>query len=236
MSKFKIGDLVVVRCHINEKLLNQIGVIGRRPYIKDGLIKYGVCFNDHYNEFSSAGLYWIKERDLDFATPTLDIHDPVYVYSRDVYGVINEIERSTVDDSVKYGVYIEDSGIVECLADDIKPISKHEYTKIMLNKQYGRGGFIFTDAPHHLPFKAMVMPKAYKSKDCILPGIKKIIFNNPATIILWADGTKTVVKCAGDTFYDEYAGFCSAVCKKIFGSNSEIKRLLNSEFVTFEEV
>jgi len=29
---------------------------------------------------------------------------------------------------------------------------------------------------------------------CKVPGIKKVIFNNPATIVLWTDGTKTVVK------------------------------------------
>ena len=33
------------------------------------------------------------------------------------------------------------------------------------------------------------------------PGIKKVIFNDPATIVLWDDGTKTVVKCSeGDTY------------------------------------
>ena len=29
---------------------------------------------------------------------------------------------------------------------------------------------------------------------CNFPGIKKVIFNNPATIVFWRDGTKTVVK------------------------------------------
>ena len=28
-----------------------------------------------------------------------------------------------------------------------------------------------------------------------VPDIEKVIYNNPATIILWTDGTKTVVKC-----------------------------------------
>ena len=26
--------------------------------------------------------------------------------------------------------------------------------------------------------------------------IRKVIFNDPATVVLWSDGTKTVVKCA----------------------------------------
>lgn len=47
--------------------------------------------------------------------------------------------------------------------------------------------------------------------------IKKVIFNPPATIILWSDGMKTVVKCReGDTF-DRQTGFAMAVLKKIYG-------------------
>ena len=33
--------------------------------------------------------------------------------------------------------------------------------------------------------------------------IKKVIFNNPATIVFWADGTKTVVKAKNEDFDPE---------------------------------
>lgn len=36
----------------------------------------------------------------------------------------------------------------------------------------------------------------YPFSTSLLPGIKKVIFNNPATIVLWDDGTKTVVKAS----------------------------------------
>ena len=49
--------------------------------------------------------------------------------------------------------------------------------------------------------------------------IKNVIFNNPATIVFWYDGTKTVVKCQpGDTF-DPEKGLAMAICKKILGTN-----------------
>ena len=49
------------------------------------------------------------------------------------------------------------------------------------------------------------------------PGIKKVIFNDPATIVLWGDGTKTVVKCSlGDT-YSEWSGLAFCICKKLMG-------------------
>ena len=46
--------------------------------------------------------------------------------------------------------------------------------------------------------------------------IKDVIFNPPATIILWMDGTKTVVKDQGEVFYDPEKGMAMAVAKKAF--------------------
>lgn len=44
--------------------------------------------------------------------------------------------------------------------------------------------------------------------------IKRVIFNEPATIVLWKDGTKTVVKChEGDTF-DKEKGLAMCFAKK----------------------
>jgi hypothetical protein len=51
-----------------------------------------------------------------------------------------------------------------------------------------------------------------------LPAIEKVIFNDPATIIIWKDETKTVVKCQkGDTF-DPEKGFAMAIVKKALGN------------------
>lgn len=47
--------------------------------------------------------------------------------------------------------------------------------------------------------------------------IKKVIYNDPATIIFWSDGTKTIVKCMEDDDYDPEKGFMAAVTKKAFG-------------------
>ena len=51
-------------------------------------------------------------------------------------------------------------------------------------------------------------------------GVKKVIFSAPATIVLWEDGTKTVVKCQeGDTF-DEEKGLALCFMKKALGNKS----------------
>ena len=48
--------------------------------------------------------------------------------------------------------------------------------------------------------------------------IKDVIFNNPATIILWNDGTKTVVKCGEGEVYDPEKGMAMAIAKKLLGN------------------
>ena len=47
--------------------------------------------------------------------------------------------------------------------------------------------------------------------------IKKVIFNNPATIVLWSDGSKTVVKSYFDD-YDPEKGLAMAIAKKALGN------------------
>lgn len=46
---------------------------------------------------------------------------------------------------------------------------------------------------------------------------KKVIFNPPATIVIWKDGTKTVVKCKDSDIFEPWTGFAMCICKRIFG-------------------
>ena len=56
--------------------------------------------------------------------------------------------------------------------------------------------------------------------------IRKVIFNNPATIVFWLDGTKTIVKKADDEPWDPEKGLAMAIIKKYFGTNKEIKKII----------
>lgn len=60
---------------------------------------------------------------------------------------------------------------------------------------------------------------------------KEIIYNDAATIVYWADGTKTVVKCNENDVYSEYSGFVAAVAKKMYGGANAIHRLIDSKKV-----
>lgn len=48
--------------------------------------------------------------------------------------------------------------------------------------------------------------------------IKKVIFNNPATIVFWTDGSKTVVKCGEYDIFDPEKGLAMAISKKALGN------------------
>lgn len=48
-------------------------------------------------------------------------------------------------------------------------------------------------------------------------GIEKVIFNSPATIVFWKDGSKTVVKCSDSDVFDPLAGIAFALMRKVYG-------------------
>lgn len=56
--------------------------------------------------------------------------------------------------------------------------------------------------------------------------IKEVIYHDPATIILWKDGTKTVVKCQKDDIYDPEKGFVMAFMKKFYGNKGNFNDIL----------
>ena len=59
-----------------------------------------------------------------------------------------------------------------------------------------------------------------------IPVIKKVKFNNPATIVFWEDGTKTIVKCQpGDTF-DKEKGIMAAFFKKCHGNKGKFNDII----------
>lgn len=51
----------------------------------------------------------------------------------------------------------------------------------------------------------------------VIPKIKSVIYSDPATIVFWKDGTKTVVKCKNEKF-DPEKGLAMAFSKKMLGN------------------
>lgn len=53
-----------------------------------------------------------------------------------------------------------------------------------------------------------------------IPQMKQVIFSQPATIVYWDDGTRTVVKCQEGDEYDEKVGLALCFLKKFTGNKS----------------
>lgn len=70
-----------------------------------------------------------------------------------------------------------------------------------------------------------VFPKEQlQSRDTELFGmcsisIRKVIFNPPATVVYWSDGTKTVVKCSANDMFDPEKGLAMCIAKR-YANNS----------------
>lgn len=69
-----------------------------------------------------------------------------------------------------------------------------------------------------------------KKNDLVLFGmcrvsIRKVIFNDPATIVLWSDGSKTVVKCGPEDTFDMEKGLAMAIVKKMAGNDNRFHKV-----------
>lgn len=67
-----------------------------------------------------------------------------------------------------------------------------------------------------------------KSDLCDAFQIKNVVFNPPATIVYWIDGSRTVVKCSSYDEYDPMVGIVMCVAKRLYGEKagwaSQIRR------------
>lgn len=85
-------------------------------------------------------------------------------------------------------------------------------------------------------YESMVRAKNFLAKPFIIsekPTIKKVIFNDPATIVIWSDDTKTVVKCQPGDTYSKELGLAMCISKKFLGNkgnfNDEFKKWIPEE-------
>lgn len=70
-------------------------------------------------------------------------------------------------------------------------------------------------------------PKTYVVKQNY--SIKRVIFSDPATIVYWDDGSKTVVKCGKHDKFDQEKGLAMAIVKKYYGNDgSYLERKANA--------
>ena len=80
-------------------------------------------------------------------------------------------------------------------------------------------------------FRVERKPKPVERKIFKTPGIKKVIFNEPTTIVYWDDGTKTVVQCSEEDTFNKDAGIALCMMKKMFGNDGAYYKEIRNVFV-----
>lgn len=82
-------------------------------------------------------------------------------------------------------------------------------------------------------FYCNILNSTYGIGSSHIPEIKNVIFNDPATIVFWGDGTKTVVKCQPGDRFDPEKGLAMAIVKKAYGNKgsycNQLKKWLPKE-------
>lgn len=61
---------------------------------------------------------------------------------------------------------------------------------------------------------------------------EKIIFNKPATIVIWKDGSKTVVKCQKGDKYNPEKGLALCFMKKALGNKGNFNNILKAALLS----
>lgn len=87
-------------------------------------------------------------------------------------------------------------------------------------------GFTLSEAQEAIDEVKLLRCELAKYKKRAMPEAKKILKNGDYMTVLWADGTKTIVKRAADEPQSDYAAFTAAVGIKAYGSNSALKRIV----------
>ncbi len=66
--------------------------------------------------------------------------------------------------------------------------------------------------------------------------IKDVIYNPPATIVFWMDGTKTVVRCGEYDNFDCEKGLAMAIAKKALGNKGSYYKVFRENVPVGEQV
>lgn len=111
-------------------------------------------------------------------------------------------------------------------------IAAFDYTNMFV-------GIMFDDEPSYKtawlkPDKIKVIEAEKKLyADNLYSKPKRVMYDPEAgvTVVMWNDGEKTIVRASEGETLDIYDAFCAAFCKRVYGTNSALKRELNKILV-----
>ena len=120
--------------------------------------------------------------------------------------------------------------------------SYHVYTYRFRYKHSDRSNYTegYSDIFEMTSLPECVARKVYSANalvhpEALIDAIKKVIFSGPCTIILWNDGTKTIVRCGPDDEFDKEKGIAMCILKKMFGSSHQMSKWMKEQIGEEEE-
>ena len=114
-------------------------------------------------------------------------------------------------------LYRSDSSLV----GRVNIVTTYGNGKINLTMENGRDfSFNKGEVVYHQAGNCWIMTKREKksTNKVTFASIKRVIFNPPATIVFWSDGSKTVVKCSKSEAFDPEKGLAMAIAKRAQGN------------------
>ena len=154
----------------------------------------------------------------------------VYRHGVDLITIINNFEQCIffeedfpnyfweVGDTIKYQVTYparQERPVFEIIID----VTDHQINHYHILEKVDRGA-LYEEASRMIknPVYRMGKSDSHKKPDKPLVKIKNVIYNDPAVIVFWADGTKTSAVAQNGDIYDPEKGLAMAIAKKALGN------------------
>lgn len=113
---------------------------------------------------------------------------------------------------------------MSCKCDNIKAVTIHECACGVGTSLGSRSITYEVKIEDHIFGKPHVLPGTfvYRDKDNVMrrASIERVIYSNPATVVIWDDGTKTVCKCFANDQYNPETGLTVCILKKLVGGSA----------------
>jgi hypothetical protein len=133
--------------------------------------------------------------------------------------------------SSPFGIFDDPRELHVDLQNKLNPDIPSKYPEMMITPDTLAYIHKDTETAVDMYYRAMKAGKRVGEKST--PKIEKVLFKDPATIVFWKDGTKTVVKAQRKEKYDPEKGLVMAMVKKILGNKgnyyNEIKKWLKED-------
>lgn len=204
---------------VPENWLYKVGILcqqdrnsGIQRYLPGRLVRRGDAIEVDVIRFIAFTNHWNHELDGSFSNDRIysatvytefgQIYDAQNLYNVDALGACPKKDysktASTPAEHIRPTCIIPEDVMKYCQNDTY---FTEQLAKGIPNSIYGI---------HSKTLKEEIQMKTQSQSAC--SPIKKVIFNDPATIIFWNDGTKTVVQARGEAF-DPEKGLAMAICR-----------------------